>query len=85
MTFVLTPLAEADLAEIADYVADEASADRAEAVVLEVMAAAGRLADMPCMGHSRTRSQKRFGSPVPPIDAEYALIASVRPSPVAAG
>ena len=53
MTFVLTPLAEADLAEIADYVTDEASADRAEAVVLELMAAAGRLADMPRMGHSR--------------------------------
>ena len=53
MRFRFTPLAEADLSEIIDYLSSESSPDRAAAVLRAIVDAAGKLADMPGMGHSR--------------------------------
>lgn len=53
MTFRLTSAAEADLAEIVDYIATEASPDRADAVLIEIMRAVERVAEMPRLGHTR--------------------------------
>ena len=51
--FRLTPLAEADLEKIVDYVAGEASPDRAEAVLADILSTAERLAESPGIGHAR--------------------------------
>ncbi len=48
-----TALAEGDLEEIIDYIADEASANRARLVLNQILRAADRLAEMPGMGHRR--------------------------------
>ncbi len=53
MTFRLTPAAEADLAEIADYIATEFSPDRADVVIRAIFKAADVLAETPRIGHSR--------------------------------
>ncbi len=52
-SFRLSPLAEIDLEEIVDYVATEWSADRADALLDAILAAAALLAEMPGIGHSR--------------------------------
>jgi plasmid stabilization system protein ParE len=53
VTFRFTPAAEADRADIVDYIATEASPDRAVAVLREILQAAERIAEMPRMGHAR--------------------------------
>jgi plasmid stabilization system protein ParE len=51
--FRLTALAEADLAEILDYVTQTSSEARAESVLLDLLHAARLLAEQPRMGHLR--------------------------------
>ncbi len=51
--FRLTALAEADLAEILDYIAQTSSEARAESVHLDLLHAARLLAEQPRMGHLR--------------------------------
>jgi len=52
--FRLTALAEADLAEILDYIAQTSSPTRAEGVYLDLLQAARLLAEQPRMGHPRS-------------------------------
>ncbi len=52
-SFRLSLLAEADLAEILDYVAESGSLRRAEGVRADLLAAAQQLAAMPATGHAR--------------------------------
>ncbi len=51
--FQLTALAEADLTEIVDYVADASSPTRAEGLRRDLWEAIVRLAEMPGLGHAR--------------------------------
>ena len=52
--FQLTALAEADLAEILDYIAQTTSEARAEGVYLDLLQAARLLAEQPRVGHLRS-------------------------------
>jgi len=52
-SFRLSLLAEADLAEIFDYIAETGSLQRADGVRRDLVAAARQLAEMPGMGHAR--------------------------------
>ena len=52
-SFRLTPLAEADLERIIDFVASQADPDRADTVLTAILAAAERLAEAPGLGHTR--------------------------------
>jgi plasmid stabilization system protein ParE len=49
-----TPLAEADLVEIVDFVAEEAGPERADRVLSDILLAVERLSDRPRLGHLRT-------------------------------
>jgi plasmid stabilization system protein ParE len=48
-----TPLAEADLGEIVEYIARHAGADRADRVLSALLAAADRVGSNPRIGHIR--------------------------------
>jgi plasmid stabilization system protein ParE len=48
-----TPLAEADLVGIVDFIAEEAGPDRANRVLSDILRAVDRLADRPGVGHAR--------------------------------
>ena len=52
-SFRLSLLAEADLADILDYIAETGSLERAQGVRSDLLAAAAQLAEMPGMGHAR--------------------------------
>jgi plasmid stabilization system protein ParE len=52
-SFRLSLLAEADLAEILDYVAETGSLQRTEGIHRDLLAAARQLAEMPGIGHAR--------------------------------
>jgi plasmid stabilization system protein ParE len=52
-SYQLTPQAQLDLDEIADYIANEASVDRARTVIRDLRDSFRKLADMPGMGHFR--------------------------------
>jgi plasmid stabilization system protein ParE len=52
--FRLSQLAERDLEEIADYITEQSGSERAESVLVDILAAADQLAEMPGMGHTRT-------------------------------
>ncbi len=49
----LTLLAERDLEEIVDFITEESGRDRAHTVLQEILSAAGRLAEIPGIGHAR--------------------------------
>jgi plasmid stabilization system protein ParE len=52
-SYRFTPLAEADLVEIVDFIVEHGGADRADHVLSDILQAVERLATKPGIGHAR--------------------------------